>query len=54
MMKGVKFHAQVIRDRTVDHFEVCRNNVEGNYGRVGADYLFDSGIQEAYLQRECT
>jgi hypothetical protein len=26
-------------------------NVEGNYGQIGAGYLFDSSFQEAYLDR---
>jgi hypothetical protein len=42
--------SKFIWDRTIDHFEVFRNNVEGHYGRfkIGAVYLFDSIFQEAY------
>jgi hypothetical protein len=49
--------SKVIWDGTVDRFEVFRNNVEGNYGQIGAGYLFDSSfqVQETYLERvvEC-
>jgi hypothetical protein len=38
-------------DGTIDHFEVFSNNVEGDYGQIGAGYLFDSNLQEAYLER---
>jgi hypothetical protein len=27
------------------------SNVEGNYGQIGAGYLFDSRFQKAYLER---
>jgi hypothetical protein len=43
--------SKVIWDGTIDRFEVFRNNVEGHYGQIGAGYLFDSGFQEAYLER---
>jgi hypothetical protein len=43
--------SKVIWDRTIDRFEVFRNNVEGNYAQIGAGYLFDSSFQEAYLER---
>jgi hypothetical protein len=43
--------SKVIWDRTIDRFEVFRNNVEGHYGQIGADCLFDSCFQEAYLER---
>jgi hypothetical protein len=43
--------SKVIRDGTIDRFEVFRNNVEGHYGQISADYLFDSSFQEAYLER---
>jgi hypothetical protein len=35
----------------INRFEVFRNNVEGQYGQIGAGYLFDSSFQEAYLER---
>jgi hypothetical protein len=41
--------SKVIWDGTIDRFEVFRNNVEGHYGQIGAGYLFDSSLQEAYL-----
>jgi hypothetical protein len=43
--------SKVIWGGTIDRFEVFRNNVEGHYGQIGADYLFDSRVQEAYLER---
>jgi hypothetical protein len=43
--------SKVIWDGTIDRFEVFRNNVDGNYGLIGAGYLFDSSFQEAYLER---
>jgi hypothetical protein len=43
--------SKVIWDGTIDHFEEFRNNVEGNYGQIGAGYLFDSSFQKAYLER---
>jgi hypothetical protein len=43
--------SKVIWDRTIDRFEVFRNNVEGNYGQIGAGYLFGSSFQEAYFER---
>jgi hypothetical protein len=49
MMKDAKYYLQ--RDGTIDSFEVFRNNVEGDYGQIGAGYLFDSSFQEAYLER---
>jgi hypothetical protein len=30
--------SRVIWDGTIDLFEVFRNNVEGHYGKIGADY----------------
>jgi hypothetical protein len=39
--------SKVIWDRTIDRFEVFRNNVEGHYGQIGPGYLFDSSFQEA-------
>jgi hypothetical protein len=30
---------------------VCKNNIESQYGQIGAGYLFDSYLQEAYLER---
>jgi hypothetical protein len=42
---------KVIWDRTINRFEVFRNNVEGHYGQIGAGYFFDSSFQEAYLER---
>jgi hypothetical protein len=44
--------SKVVWDETIDLFEVFRNNVEGNYGQIGAGYLFDSSFQEAYLERD--
>jgi hypothetical protein len=43
--------SKVIRDGTIDHFEVFRNNVEGHYEQIGAGYSFDSSFQKAYLDR---
>jgi hypothetical protein len=43
--------SKVIWDRTIDRFEVFKNNAEDHYGQIGADYLFDSNFQEAYLER---
>jgi hypothetical protein len=43
--------SKVIWDRTIERFEVFRNNVEGHYGQVGAGFLFDSSFQEAHLER---
>jgi hypothetical protein len=43
--------SKVIWDGTIDHFEVFRSDIEGNYGQIGAGYLFDSSFQEAYLER---
>jgi hypothetical protein len=47
--------SKIIWDRTIDRFEVFRNNVKGHYGKIGAGYLFDSSLQEAYLEKivEC-
>jgi hypothetical protein len=39
--------SKVIWDRTIDHFELFRNNVEGNYGQIDAGYVFDSSFQAA-------
>ena len=41
----------IIWDGSIDRFEIFRNNVEGNYGQIGAGYLFDSDFQEAYLEK---
>jgi hypothetical protein len=43
--------SKVIWDGTIDRFEVCRNNIEGHYGQIGAGYLFGSSFQKAYLER---
>jgi hypothetical protein len=43
--------SKVIRDRTINRFEVFRNNVEGHYGQMGTGHLFDSSFQESYLER---
>jgi hypothetical protein len=43
--------SKVTWDGTIDCFEVFRDNVEGNYGQIGAGYLFDSSFHEAYLER---
>jgi hypothetical protein len=40
--------SKIIRDGTIDRFEVFRNNIEGHYGQIGAGYLFDSIFHEAY------
>jgi hypothetical protein len=40
-----------IWDGTIDRFEVFRNYIDGHYGQIGAGYLFDSNLQEAYLER---
>jgi hypothetical protein len=42
--------SKVIWEGTIDRFEVFRNNFQGHYGQIGADYLFDSSFQEAYLE----
>jgi hypothetical protein len=43
--------SKVIWGGTIDRFEGFRNNVEGDYGQIGAGYLFDSIFHEAYLER---
>jgi hypothetical protein len=43
--------SKVIWDGTIDRFEVFRNNLEDHYGQIGADHLFDSSFQEAYVER---
>jgi hypothetical protein len=43
--------SKFIWDGTIDCFEVFRNNIEGHHGQIGAGYLFDSYIQEAYFER---
>jgi hypothetical protein len=43
--------SKVICDGTIHHFEEFRSNVEGHYRQIGAGYLFDSSLQEAYLER---
>jgi hypothetical protein len=40
---------KVIWDRTINRFEVFKNNVEGHYGQIGAGYLFDSSFQEPVM-----
>jgi hypothetical protein len=42
--------SKVIWDGTIDRFEVFRNNVERQYGQIGAGYLFDSSFQKVYLE----
>jgi hypothetical protein len=42
--------SKVIWDGTIDRFEVFRHNIEGHYGKIGADNLFDSSFQETYLE----
>jgi hypothetical protein len=42
---------RVIWDRSIDRFEIFRNNVEGHYGQSGAGYLFDPDFQASYLER---
>jgi hypothetical protein len=44
--------SKVIWDRTIDHFEVFRNNVEGQNGHIGAGYCFYSRFQKAYVERD--
>jgi hypothetical protein len=44
-------HARIIWDRSIDRFEVFRNNVEGHYGQIGAGYLFDSSFQQSCLEK---
>jgi hypothetical protein len=44
-------HSRDIRDRTRYNFEVFGNSVEGQYGQVGAGYLFDVSFQDACLQK---
>jgi hypothetical protein len=43
--------SKVIWDGTIERFEVCKNNIESQYGQIGAGYWFDSYFQEAYLER---
>jgi hypothetical protein len=43
--------SRVLWDGSIDRFEVFRNHVEGHYGQIGAGYLFDTGLQTAYLER---
>jgi hypothetical protein len=43
--------SRVIWDGSIDRFEVFRNSVEGQYGKIGAGYLFDTGFQTAYLEK---
>ena len=40
--------SRVIWDGSIDRFEVFRSNVEGDYGQIGAGYLFDMEFQTAY------
>jgi hypothetical protein len=42
---------RVTWDGSMDRFEVFRNNVEGHYGQIGAEYLFDAEFQTAYFER---
>jgi hypothetical protein len=39
-------------DGRIESFEVFRNNLEGHYGNIDADYLFASSFQVAYLVRD--
>jgi hypothetical protein len=41
--------SKIIWNGTLDYFEVFKNSFEEYYGRIGADYLFSSCFQEAYL-----
>jgi hypothetical protein len=43
--------SKVIWDGTIDRLELFRNNVEGHYGLIGSEYLFDSSFQEDCLER---
>ena len=43
--------SRVIWDGNLDRFEEFRNKVEGNYGQIGAGYLFDMDFQKAYLEK---
>jgi hypothetical protein len=36
---------KVIWDGTIDRFEVFINNVEGNFGQIGAGHIFESIFQ---------
>jgi hypothetical protein len=47
----MKLPSKIIRDGTIDCFEVFRNNFDGHYGQIGAGYLFVSSFQKAYLER---
>jgi hypothetical protein len=42
---------RVTWDRSIDRFEIFRNNLEGHYGQTGAGYLFDTDFQAEYLER---
>jgi hypothetical protein len=42
--------SKVIWDVAIDHFELFRNNVKGQYGQIGAGYLFDSSFQETHAR----
>jgi hypothetical protein len=45
---------KVIWDRIIDRFEVIKNIGEVHYGQIGTGYLFDSSLQEPYLERVVT
>jgi hypothetical protein len=50
-MRDVQSYLQeAIWDGSIDHFEVCRNSIEGRYGQIGAGYLFDEGFETTYLE----
>jgi hypothetical protein len=40
--------SEVILDGTIDRFEVFRNNIEGHHRQIGAGYVFDSTLKEAF------
>jgi hypothetical protein len=43
--------SKVSWDKTIDRFEVIRNNVEGHYGQIGAGYLLIQ-VSRKHISRE--
>jgi hypothetical protein len=39
----------------IDRFELLKNNVEGHYGQIGTEYIFEASFHNNYLERgaEC-
>jgi hypothetical protein len=49
--RGQVLNPRIIWNERIDRFEIFRNNFEGHYGQIGSGYLFDSDLQEAYLEK---